>query len=292
MYKIEIENNVTHQKYTYDNVEDKNNGKKLFYKFYIDTSNLDDGEYTLSLYDDNKLITSELLKIGDFNNKSIQYSKGANVYVDAKPDKIDVAASGIKFGYSKFTEIPDYYDFSNVISMYDMFNGCKNLTTISPIDISNVTDMSYMFANCSKLITIPQFDTSKVESMGAMFSACYSLQSIPFLDCGNITNMYRFLGYYNINSLTELGGFKNLKTSVYTGGFLDYAPNLTVDSLMNVINYLWDWSGNTDGKAPLNDGTMYNFGTTHTLKFGQTNLDKLTEEQIAVATNKGWTLIA
>ena len=86
MYKIEIENNVTHQKYTYDNVEDKNNGKKLFYNFNIDTSNLDDGEYTLSLYDGNNLITSELLKIGDFNNKSIQYSKGNSVFIDAKPE--------------------------------------------------------------------------------------------------------------------------------------------------------------------------------------------------------------
>lgn len=86
MYKIEIENNVTHQKYTYDNVEDKNNGKKLFYNFSIDTSNLDDGEYTLSLYDGNNLINTELLKIGDFNNKTIQYSKGANVFIDAKPE--------------------------------------------------------------------------------------------------------------------------------------------------------------------------------------------------------------
>lgn len=253
MYKIEIENNVTHQKYTYDNVEDKNNGKKLFYNFNIDTSNLDDGEYTLSLYDGNNLITSELLKIGDFNNKSIQYSKGSNVFIDAKSTKIDVAATGIKFGYSTFTEIPDIYDFSNLSTMSNLFYNCENLTTITMLDTSSATHMNHLFYSCRKL------------------------QSIPLLNCSKVASMTTIFGYSNINTLTDLGGFKDLKISV-TSNFLDILPNLTVDSLMNVINNVYDLTANgLSGK---------------TLKFGQTNLDKLTEEQIAVATNKGWTLIA
>lgn len=299
MYKIEIENNVTHQKYTYDNVEDKNNGKKLFYKFYIDTSNLDDGEYTLSLYDGNNLITSELLKIGDFSNKSIQYSKGSNVYIDAKPNKIDVNEYGINFGYSSFSEIPDIFDFSNVKNMYSMFKGCNNLTTIPLLDTSNITvmtDMFYgctklqslplldtsnvtimlnMFNGCSNLTTIPQLNTLNVKNMGSMFADCSKLTTIPLLDTTNVTYMEYVV--YRCNKLTNLGGFKNLKISV-TNNFLNEAPNLTTDSLMNVINYLYDLTANgINGK---------------TLKFGQTNLDKLTAEQIAVATAKGWTLIA
>ena len=324
MYKIEIENNVTHQKYTYDNVEDKNNGKKLFYNFSVDTSNLDDGEYTLSLYDGNSLINTELLKIGDFNNKTIQYSKGSNVYIDAKPNKIDVAATGIKLSHSTFSEIPDIFDFSNVTDTSCMFYSCKNLTTIPLLDTSNVTnmehmfaycsqlttiptldtsnvtdmsnmfedcdslttiplldtsnatDMNYMFGSCNKLQSIPQFDTAKVVNMDYMFVSCSSLQSIPQLDCGNVTSMNTFLGYSNINTLTDLGGFKDLKISI--SNFLDKAPNLTVESLMNVINNVYDLTANgLSGKS---------------MKFGQTNLDKLTPEQIAVATAKGWTLTA
>ena len=82
--------------------------------------------------------------------------------------------------------------------------------------------------------------------------------------------MSYFFGFSNIDTLADLGGFKNLSISI-TSYFLDRCPNLTVESLMNVINNLATVSGQT-------------------LKFGSTNLNKLTAEQIAVATNKGWTL--
>jgi len=82
--------------------------------------------------------------------------------------------------------------------------------------------------------------------------------------------MNYIFGFSNINTLTDLGGFKNLSISI-TSYFLDKCPNLTVDSLMNVINNLATVSGKS-------------------LSFGSTNLNKLTAEQIAVATAKGWTL--
>ena len=325
MYKIVIKNTVTNQEYVYDNIEDINGGKKLYYNFNIDTSNLDDGEYKLTLFKGDDIVCTELLKVGDFNSDKIQYSKGANVYIDAKPTKIDVAATGIKLSHSTFSEIPDIFDFSNVTDTSCMFFSCKNLTTIPLLDTSNVTnmehmfaycsqlttiptldtsnvtdmsnmfedcdslttiplldtsnatDMNYMFGSCNKLQSIPQFDTAKVVDMDYMFVSCSSLQSIPQLDCGNVTKMNTFFGYGNINTLTDLGGFKDLKISI-TSYFLDKTPNLTTDSLMNVINNLYDLTANgLSGKK---------------LKFGNTNLNKLTEEQIAVATAKGWTLTA
>ena len=215
--------------------------------------------------------------------------------------KIDISATGIKLGYSTFTEIPDIIDFSNVTDMSGMFCGCENITTIAPIDTSNVTNMEDMFKDCSKLQSIPQFDTAKVTDMSGMFyyctslqtipqlntsnvinignvfSDCTKLQSIPLLDFGNVKTTFYFFGWSNINTLTDLGGFKNLKTSI-NYCFLDRTPNLTTDSLMNVINNVYDLTANgLSGQ---------------TLKFGQTNLDKLTAEQIAVATAKGWTLTA
>ena len=277
MYKIVIKNTVTNQEYVYDNIEDINGGKKLYYNFNIDTSNLDDGEYKLTLFKGDDIVCTELLKVGDFNSDKIQYSKGANVFIDAKPTKIDVAATGIKLSHSTFSEIPDIFDFSNVTDTSCMFYSCKNLTTIPLLDTSNATDMNYMFGSCNKLQSIPQFDTAKVVNMDYMFVSCSSLQSIPQLDCGNVTSMNTFFGYIPLNKLTNIGGFKDLKISV-TSYFLDKAPNLTVDSLMNVINNLYDLTANgLSGKS---------------MKFGQTNLDKLTPEQIAVATAKGWTLTA
>ena len=156
-----------------------------------------------------------------------------------------------------------------------MFNGCSSLTSIPQMDTSSVPDMSSMFSGCKSLTSIPQMDTSSVTDMGYMFLYCFSLTSIPLLDCSSITRALGPFGYSHLNKLTDLGGFKDLKVS-WSSGFLDMVPNATVESLTNVINNLYDLTANgLSGK---------------TLKFGTTNLNKLTADQIAVATNKGWTL--
>ena len=172
-------------------------------------------------------------------------------------------------GCSTLTSIPAL-NTSNVTTMDSIFYGCSSLTSIPLLDTSNVTNMNSMFYNCSSLTSIPQLDTSNVTNMYSMFSGCRSLTSIALLDTSKVTNMSYLFGFSNINSLTDLGGFKNLSISI-TSYFLDLCPNLTVESLMNVINNLATVSGQS-------------------LSFGSTNLNKLTAEQIAVATNKGWTL--
>ena len=175
---------------------------------------------------------------------------------------------------ASLTSIPQM-DTRNVQNMNSMFGNCKSLTSIPQIDTSKVTTMYSMFEYCISLTSIPQMNTSKVNNMGYMFSDCVSLTSIPLLDCSSVTSTYGPLGFFTLNKLTDLGGFKDLKVS-WSSYFLDNAPNATVESLMNVINNLYDLTANgLSGK---------------TLKFGTTNLNKLTADQIAVATNKGWTL--
>ena len=174
----------------------------------------------------------------------------------------------IMFGScSSLTSIPQI-DTSKLTSMYGMFDNCSSLTSIPQLDTSNVTDMGYTFNGCSSLTTIPALDTSKVTNMSYMFGGCKSLTSIPLLDTSKVTTMSIILS--GCRSLTYLGGFKNLSISV-TSKFLDACPELTVESLMNVINNLAKVSGKS-------------------LKFGSTNLNKLTSEQKAIATAKGWTL--
>ena len=193
-------------------------------------------------------------------------------------------------------------DTSNVTTMAYMFDRCKSLTTIPQLETSKVTTMSHMFESCESLITIPQLQTSKVEDMDYMFWKCTSLTTIPQLDTSRLQNIYGMfkkcsglkslplLDFSNVGDtmdlfdipsssneqpypdLTDLGGFKNLKVSLNLSGM----PNLTVQSLMNVINNLKNLSGT--GSSSL------------TLTLGTTNLNKLTAEQKAVATNKGWVL--
>ena len=181
---------------------------------------------------------------------------------------------------SMFAECPSLQSIpqlntSKVTSMNNMFYNCSKLATIPQLDTSKVTNMGSMFYGCSKLATIPQLDTSKVTIMSGMFGGCTSLTSIPLLDCSSVTNTNSPFGSSELIKLTDLGGFKNLKVS-WSSNFLDRVPNATVESLMNVINNLYDLTANGLGGK--------------TLKFGTTNLNKLTAEQKAVATNKGWTL--
>ena len=166
---------------------------------------------------------------------------------------------------------------SKVTNMYNMFYNCNKLINIPQLDTSNVTNMSNMFYDCSNLLSIPQLNTSNVTDITYMFQGCSRLVSIPLLDCGKVINARSILNpsYYGDHIyLTDMGGFKNIKVDFD----IQKAPNLTVQSLMNVINNLYDFRANGDST------------TTKTLTLGTTNLNKLTDEQKAVATNKGWSL--
>ena len=166
-------------------------------------------------------------------------------------------------------------NFSSVNNMRSIFHSCASLASVPQLDTSNVTDFYSCFYGCSTLASIPQLNMSKANNVGLMFNGCTSLTSIPLLDFGNVNNIPNMFGYSDIKTLTDLGGFKNLKID-FTNG-LNHLQNLTVQSLMNVINNLYDFRAN---------GST----TTKTLQLGTTNLNKLTAEQKAVATNKGWVL--
>ena len=75
-YNITLINNLTKKEYVYNDVEDNTNDS-IYFNFSIDTTCLIDGEYTLYLYtENNQLITTELVQIGDYVNKhSTSYNK-------------------------------------------------------------------------------------------------------------------------------------------------------------------------------------------------------------------------
>ena len=206
-------------------------------------------------------------------------------------------------------EIPAL-DTSNVTNMGLMFVECESLTTVPLLNTSNVTEMGGMFSGCHSLVEIPTLDTSKCKFLAAMFAGCSSLKQIPLLNtksCTNISGMFEgctsletvpILDASNVGdiskifkdcpSLVMLGGLKNLgmdyssayyihaNKSEYTLD-LSYSPLLTHDSLMNIINNLYDIK--SKGVKP------------QTLQLGDTNKAKLTVEEIAIATNKGWNVI-
>ena len=252
---------------------------------------------------------SKLESISITENGTYTKEDGYNqieVNVNAIP-KINPQKEGLRLGYSLFTEVPEWVDFDGVTDMSDMFVSCNNLQTIPLINTSNVTNMYEMFFSCRNLQSIPLIDTSNVTIMESMFSQCGNLKTIPSLDTSKVTNMYSMFwgcsnltsipalnaqslnmpsyhgvfGYSELPNITDFGGFLNLKYSLTNDNNFKKLPNLTYESCINVLNGLYDFTGN--GETPgSNQGQ---------LKVHQNFLDTVGNE-ISIGTAKGWSITA
>ena len=167
--------------------------------------------------------------------------------------------------------------------MNRIFYGCEDLQKIKlNIDTSNVTNLYYAFASCKNLIEFPEMNTQNVFNMSFMCYDCKKLVTVPKLKANSVINING--SFLWCDNLTNLGGFENLGESYSTSSnanndsYLLYLPfeKLTHDSLMNVINNLYDIKAK-GCKA-------------QQLILGSTNKAKLTAEELAVGTSKGWTI--
>ena len=183
-------------------------------------------------------------------------------------------------GCLQLKNIPNF-DTSKVTTMQSMFQNCNALVSAPDLNTTNVANMTSMFNNCSSLETIPLLNTSKVTSSYGMFSNCSSLTTIPKLDFGKVSTIANILS--SARNVENLGGFENLGAAYLTTASANYSyyrldltscSKLTHESLMNVINNLYDIK--TKGCK------------VQSLRLGATNLAKLSEDEIAIAQNKGW----
>lgn len=146
-----------------------------------------------------------------------------------------------------------------------------------------VTNWYYFLMSATKVKEIPQYDTSNGYNFSYAFNSG-SIENIALLDFSKATNII-YVVNHNSNKLTNLGGFKDLGKAYSTTQSANYGyytlnlsgcSKLTHDSLMNVINNLYDIA--SIGVQP------------QQLVLGSTNLGKLTAEEISIAQNKGWTV--
>ena len=243
------------------------------------------------------------------------FIRKANVTVNV-PSTPYVVPDNMSFAHSEFTAFPfDDFDFSQKTNFYSCWRSCISLKEFPLINVSNGTYFGLAWYDCQSLTEFPLLDVSKGTNFVNAWADCYKLASFPMLDLSNgwefdcawqnckaltefpALNLSRGMSFNNAwngcsalttmaqldlshaehegflntwkgcSSLTNLGGFGAIKQSFS----LSNSPKLTVESMMNIINQA----------ATIDAGTM---------NFGSTNLNKLTDAQKAVATNKGWTL--
>lgn len=123
------------------------------------------------------------------------------------------------------TSIP-LFDTSSVYTMYQMFDGCKNLISIPLFDTSNVEDMEGMLAGCESLTSIPLLNTAKVTTMRIMLFDCINLKVIPLFDTSKVTNMEAMASNcFNVESgalaLYQQASSQTVPPSVYSNCFRD-----------------------------------------------------------------------
>lgn len=195
------------------------------------------------------------------------------------------------------------WDTSNVTTFYAMLDACVSLKTFdtSKWDTSSATNMAWMFNGVGlEELDVSNFDTSKVTNMYAMFQGVKAMVKLDVsnFDTSNVLDAGHMFSYWineceelnisglNLSNATSMDltffrtsfkiirceGLKLPNIDMKTIG-LDDSKELTVDSIVGLLNAL-----------PQSD-KGYSF------QIGSDNIAKLSDEQKAIATGKGWTLI-
>ena len=265
--------NVTNMSFLFQNCSNLKNIPLL------DTSNVIDMKGMFQ--DCSSLKTIPMLNTSNVTEMDYLFERDSLLTEIPLLNTVNVTRMPYLFSNCSLLETIPKLETGNVTVMNSMFKGCSSLKQIPLLNTKSCSLMQEMFSGCSSITEIPELDTSNVISMWYMFFKCTSLTTVPMLDASKIINVYNM--FNNCSSLVTLGGLKNLGMSYPTNWIenvseatlnLSDSPLLTHDSLMNVINNLYDIKSK---------GVK-----TQTLQLGNTNKAKLTTEEIAIATNKGW----
>lgn len=198
-------------------------------------------------------------------------------------------------GWKNIRRVPDSMDFTVKSNIAGLFFNCYSLEEI-PFNNKELATSSLQgsFKNCYSLSGDIIIKAPNCSLLNAAFSYSLNIESITletapimefletFYNCTNLKSIYGFRPSENAIYFNSVFiGCSSLKNLTFASDavisnnlVLFYSNSLTVDSIMNVIDVLKDYTG----------------GTAHILQLGATNLAKLTDEQKAIATNKNWVL--
>ena len=171
------------------------------------------------------------------------------------------------------------FDTSEVNSLNDAFsyteNKYNNIDTRG-WDTSNVTSLVGAFGVCYGIseLDLSHWNVDRVTSTGRMFYYALNLASIN-LSNWNLSRVEQMPEMFSVcGSLTTLNMDNAILPKIDLNIALHNSNNLTVESLESVLNAL----------------PQLDSGESHYIQLGSTNIDKLSDDQKAIAINKGWVL--
>lgn len=163
----------------------------------------------------------------------------------------NIMAHAISFGEAVFRECLSLTDISINKTSDTMFRSCTNLVSAVLSDITTISRQVFHGCTALKTVSLPSTITSDPNNCLTSTSSSYYI-------------------FYGCTALEDVQLGQDWNMSIR----LNVSNNITVESMIAMFNSLKDLTGDT----------------AKTLTLGSTNLDKLTDEQKAIATNKNWTL--
>ena len=270
--------------------------KPVIYRYtFLDT----DGEYKDLLIENAYQLNQALNKITSIFNFDLDLSQ-FNIAPEFEINCNEDTVCGYKVNstvyrlsnlstYIKNHLIKSFALPSNLLSINNLFNGCKKLTDISNLDLSNVTTMNSAFAFTAVSSNI-EFDFSKVTDAYAAFSNCTQITEVGDVNMPLATAASCM--FLKCSSLTKIGNIYTPNVNYASGknvipfaqGPLEQVGDITVDTLSpgfitntksngilevgnltfnNTASFAADYSGNTLIIKPLIDSKVSKIGNIY-----------------------------
>lgn len=215
---------------------------------------------------------------GNTNNQG--YSAGTNFYLF---DSGLTAITPCEFDFTGIKSICHRTDggFAEKYPAASLGNGsatgCLQTIQYFEADCSTVEVLHYCFGNdressvSQTLTSVTLTNTDNVKHIGDF---CYYNRNLKEVHLGSLTSVTNFeANSFNSSNVSLTGFTVDALPDIDLAFGLDSCTALTVDSLVNILNALPITS--VSGRY---------------IRIGSTNMNKLSAAQLAIATNKGWTV--
>lgn len=251
------------------------NGSNLVYAPYANTSKI------TSLYwcfaSSKRLKVLPLYDFSNVTNMEACFQECKSLKTVPLFDTGKVTNMNNLFHMCDYLEFVPAFNTQNVTTFRDMFTNCFKLQYGPEFTTTeNATDMHNMFWQCQQLQSVPAYNISKVTDISGMFQYCGTLKSLPVFDCSSVTNAENMIA--DCWQLDTIGGFINLGMQPELNDYhnMSSCPQLTKESMLNIMNNLYD-RASAGYSVP-------------TIQFPFDAYPQLSEEDIAIATTKGWNI--
>ena len=268
----------------------KRDWDKGFYKIQFKAGRLQIGYLTWTLDSNSSTTSFDQLYFGYYKEKTspmeIEYITISNQYgaaYDYRPKITDEYAELVEVISGKIADIRTVYSASEW-KLTEFVNNGGKFSHYTGTDMPNVDWDKVTITNADYM-----FDSMRIEHIYAKFLTC-SIFNNPLIDTNlNVTKtidiempiatriygLFSYRGSSSVKSVIVRRLGEN-DEDIVGAIHLDFYPNLTKNSLIEFF---------------VNLGTRTGKHTQPPITLGETNYNKLTEDDIKIATDKGWTVI-